>query len=133
MAEESRGTVVAALLRGLLLSVAVTLAGMLALASLVVWGNLGDKALEALNQALKLIAIAAGVFGAVRLGGRHGLAKGGCVGLMYIALGYGVCALFGELLVTPAMLALEMAMGLAIGALCGACAANLRPMRRKRA
>ena len=49
-----------------------------------------------------------------------------------IALGYGVCAIFNDLLVTPSMLALELLMGLGIGALCGAITANLRPLRRKR-
>ena len=55
------------------------------------------------------------------------------MGLMYIALGYGVCALFNALLITPSMLALELLMGLGAGALCGAITANLRPPRRKRA
>ena len=58
---------------------------------------------------------------------------GACVGLIYIALGYGVCAIFSDLLVTPSMLALELLMGLGVGALCGAITANLRPLRRRRA
>ncbi|MBQ8953750.1 MAG: hypothetical protein IJ048_06510, partial [Clostridia bacterium] len=62
--------------------------------------------------------------------GRRGLALGGCVGLVYIALGYGLTALTGTALVTPRMLVLEMAMGLALGALCGALTANL-PVRAK--
>ena len=61
MAEQSRRGVVAALLRGLAAAVGATLVGMLILAALVVWAALSDTALGALNQALKLIAIAAGV------------------------------------------------------------------------
>ena len=133
MAEQSRRGVIFALARGLAAAVGATLIGMLILASLVVWANLSDAALSALNQALKLLAIAVGVLCAVRIGGEHGLVKGGCVGLIYIALGYGVCALFNDLLITPAMLALELLMGLGVGALCGAITANLRPLRRKRA
>ena len=55
------------------------------------------------------------------------------MGLVYIAQGYGVSALFNDLLVTPSRLALELLMGLGVGALCGAITANLRPLRRKRA
>lgn len=131
MAQETRKGVLTALVRGLMAAIAVTLIGMLILASLVVWADLSDSALEMLNQGLKLLAVAAGVYAAVRRGGERGLAKGACVGLLYIALGYGACALLGEMLVTPGMLALEMAMGLAAGALCGALCANLRPPRRR--
>ena len=133
MAEQSRRGVVAALVRGLAAAIGVTLIGMLILAALVVWAALSDTALGALNQALKLLAMAVGVLCAVRPGGERGLVKGACVGLIYIALGYGVCALFNDLLITPAMLALELLMGLGVGALCGAITANLRPLRRKRA
>lgn len=133
MAEQSRRGVVAALLRGLAAAIGVTLIGMLILAALVVWAALSDTALGALNQALKLLAMAVGVLWAVRPGGERGLVKGGCVGLIYIALGYGVCALFNDLLITPAMLALELLMGLGVGALCGTITANLRPLHRKRA
>lgn len=131
MAQETRRSVLAALVRGLMAAIALTLIGMLILASLVVWANLSDDALETLNQVLKLLAVASGVYVTVRRGGCHGLAKGACVGLGYIALGYGACALMGEMLLTPGMLALEMAMGLAAGALCGALCANLRPPRRR--
>ena len=133
MAEQSRRGVIAALLRGLAAAIGATLVGMLILSALVVWAALSDTALGALNQALKLIAIAVGALCAVRPGGERGLVKGACVGLIYIALGYGVCAIFNDLLVTPSMLALELLMGLGIGALCGAITANLRPLRRKRA
>lgn len=133
MAEQSRQGVIAALLRGLAAAIGVTLIGMLILAALVVWAALSDTALGALNQTLKLIAIASGVLCAVRPGGERGLVKGACVGLIYIALGYGICAIFNDLLVTPSMLALELLMGLGVGALCGTITANLRPLRRKRA
>ena len=41
------------------------------------------------------------------------------MGLIYIALGYGLVALTGTALLTGPMLAMEMAMGLAVGALVG--------------
>ena len=126
MAESLRKDAVISVARGLGAAVGLTLAGMLALAALVVWAGLSDSALLALNQVLKLMSIGLGAVVAVGLGGRRGLAIGGCVGLLYIALGYGLVALTGTALVTPAMLAIEMAMGLAIGALVGIIAANAR-------
>ena len=117
-------------LRGLGAALALTLAGMLILAALVVWARLGDTALIALNQLLKLLAIGLGALCAVRPGGRRGLALGGCVGLAYIALGYGLVSLTGTALVTPKMLAIEMTLGLVIGGLFGALTANLPAGRR---
>jgi|GEM_PF-1480857 len=125
VADHVRKDATLSVLRGLATAVLLTLVGMLILAALVVWAALSDSALVALNQTLKLAAIAAGVVNAVRPGGRHGLALGGCVGLVYIALGYGLCALTGTALVTARMLVIEMAMGLVIGALCGVLVANL--------
>ena len=126
MAENIRREAALSALRGLAAAVAVTLAGMLILAALVVWARLSDGALTALNQLLKLASIAAGALCAVKPGGRRGLALGGCVGLVYIALGYGLVSLTGTALVTARMLAVEMAMGLTLGALCGVLAANMR-------
>ena len=118
--------------RGLGAAIGLTLVGMLILAALVVWARLGDRALIMLNQALKIAAIGLGALTAVSPGGRRGLALGGCVGLVYIALGYGLTGLSGLALVTARMLVIEMAMGLLLGALFGALAANL-PARSRAA
>ena len=129
MADNARREAALSALRGLGVAVGLTLAGMLALAALVVWTGLKDSALIALNQALKIVSIAAGTLCAVKPGGRRGLPLGGCVGLSYIALGYGLVALTGVAMITPKMLAMEMVMSLAFGALCGVVTANL-PARR---
>ena len=105
-------------------AVGVTLPGMALLALLVVFAHLSDGALTALNQALKLIAIFAGAYRAVGRGGTRGLALGGAVGLIYIALGYGICALWGGVIVSGGMLALEFLLGLALGGVSGALTAN---------
>lgn len=132
MAGNARGEAALSALRGLGVAVGLTLAGMLALAALVVWAGLSDSALIALNQALKIVSIAAGALFAVKPGGRRGLPLGGCVGLIYIALGYGLVALTGVAMITPKMLAMEMLMGLAFGALCGVVTANLPAKRAVR-
>ena len=125
MTQVLRKDAMRAVTRGLGAAIGLTLAGMLILAALVVWARLGDKALIMLNQALKIAAIGLGALVAVKPGGRRGLALGGCVGLVYIALGYGLTAMSGLALVTAQMLVIEMGMGLLLGALFGVLAANL--------
>ncbi len=132
MAQDMRRDAARAVLRGLAGAVALTLAGVVILAALVVWARLSDKALIMLNQALKIAAIGLGALLAVRPGGRRGLALGGCVGLIYIALGYALTGLSGLALVTARMLAIEMAMGLILGAMFGALTANLPARARAR-
>lgn len=122
--------------RGMMSAVLVTLPGMAAIALMVVYAHLSDGALTAMNQVLKVCAIFFGAYRAVGRGGTRGFALGGAVGLMYIALGYGACALWGgEMLLTGGMLALEFLMGLALGGVSGALTANLpaRGGRRRRA
>ena len=132
MAQDLRKDAARRLALGLGTAIGLTLAGMLVLSALVVWARLGDKALIMLNQALKIASIGLGALVAVTPGGRRGLALGGCVGLVYIALGYGLTGLSGLALVTARMLAIEMGMGLLLGALFGALAANL-PARSRAA
>lgn len=124
----------ASIVKGLLSAVALTIAGMAALALLVVYAQLSDGALTALNQILKLAAIFAGAWIAVGPGGEKGLAKGAVIGLVYIALGYGICALPDGAAADGAMLALEFAMGLLLGGVSGALIANLpaRGARRRK-
>ena len=131
MQKELRSGACRAMLKGLLAAVGITLPGMALLAFLVVYANLSDGTLTALNQALKLAAIFFGAYQAVGRGGTRGLALGGAVGLMYIAMGYGICALWEEPMVTGGMLALEFLAGLALGGVSGALTANLPAGREK--
>ena len=136
MQKETRGGTCLLLGKGLLAAVCVTLPGMAVIALLAVYANLSDGALTALNQLLKLIAIFTGAYRAVGRGGTRGFALGGAVGLLYIALGYGICALWDDPVVTGGMLALEFLLGLALGAVSGALVANLPAgsgRKRKRA
>ena len=93
MANEGRGGACISLGRGMLASLCVTAAGMVLLSLLVVYAGIGDGALLSLNQVLKLAAIFTGTWIAVGRGGTRGFVLGAVLGLGYIALGYGVCAL----------------------------------------
>ncbi|NLG24623.1 MAG: TIGR04086 family membrane protein [Clostridiales bacterium] len=107
-----------------------TLACMLALAAVVVFANLPDGVLMAVNQVVKVASIFLGVRSAVGAGGRRGFAMGTAVGLIYMALGYGLYCLLDGGLSTAQALAGEFGMGAAVGAVSGAIVANLKPSRR---
>ena len=76
------------ILRGVLAAAAATLLGMLLLAAAVIYLEVSDGALMALNQALKLLCVALGARFAVGVGGERGFFTGAAVGLLYMALGY---------------------------------------------
>ena len=110
-----------ALTRGLLAAVAATLAGMLLLAAAVIYLDVTDGALAALNQLLKLFSVVLGARLAVGVGGERGFVTGAAVGLLYMALGYVVYWRLGG----------EMLVGCLTGAAAGAVCANLRPRARR--
>lgn len=130
MEQSGRRETLLSLLRGLASAVLLTLAGMAAMVLLVVYGQLGDGLLSALNQALKLGAVFLGAWRAVGPGGSRGFAKGAVIGLSYIALGYGACALWGGMTVSGGLLAAEFLAGALLGGVSGALIANL-PARGK--
>ena len=77
-----------AILRGFLTAAAATLLGMLLLAAAVIYLEVSDGALTALNQLLKLLCVALGARFAVGVGGERGFFTGAAVGLLYMAVGY---------------------------------------------
>ena len=120
-----------ALTRGLLAAVAATLAGMLLLAAAVIYLDVTDGALAALNQLLKLLSVVLGARLAVGVGGERGFVTGAAVGLLYMALGYVLYWRLGGALFSAAAMRLEMLAGFAVGAAAGAVCANLRPRARR--
>ena len=120
-----------AILRGFLTAAAATLLGMLLLAAAVIYLEVSDGALAALNQLLKLLCVALGARFAVGVGGERGFFTGAAVGLLYMALGYVVYWRLGGALFSAAAMLLEMLAGFAVGAAAGAVCANLRPRSRR--
>ena len=135
MSGEHRGERCISLLRGLVNAIAVTLVGMAVLALLVVYARLSDNALLSVNQLLKLAAIFVGTWTAVGRGGTNGFVTGVIVGVIYVALGYGLCAVRESADMNGMMLTVEFLMGALLGGVSGALTANLpakSPRSRKR-
>ena len=129
--KSARTQALGAILRGILAAAAATLAGMLALAAAVIWLDVSDGVLTALNQALKLLSVALGARLAVGVGGERGFVTGAAVGLLYMALGYVVYWRLGGALFSAAAMLLEMLVGCLVGAAAGAVCANLHPRARR--
>ena len=128
----ARAKAMLAMLRGVLAAAAATLLGMLLLAAAVIYLEVSDGALTALNQALKLLCVALGARFAVGVGGERGFFTGAAVGLLYMVIGYVLYWQLGGALFSASAMLLEMLVGGAIGAAVGAVCANLRPRARRR-
>ena len=113
------------ILRGLIVAVAVSAAGILLFALLMQWFKPSDSVIRVFNQILKLASIVAGVIAAVKRGGEKGLIRGAAVGLIYMALGVSLYALLtGQNLPFTSYLG-DLGMGLAGGGLTGMILSNL--------
>ena len=118
-----------ALIRGLLAAIAVTLAGMLLLATLIVFVGMSDSLIRILNQVLKAAAVIVGALAGIGLGGDRGLLTGAGIGALYAILGYVLYSLLGENPFHLAELLGELLVSVAAGAASGVLFANLRPAR----
>lgn len=122
---KARGGIWPRIIKGLVVSVVVTLAGVLVFALLMQWLKPSDEVVRVFNQVLKLLAIVAGVWACVGKGGEKGLLRGAAVGLLYMAAGVAVYALLsGQQLPATAYLA-DLGMGVAGGGITGMILSNL--------
>ena len=128
---KTRKSTLLALLRGLLIAVALTLACMLIMAAALVYLQMSDRLLTVLNQIVKLLAIALGTCAAVPRGGSRGLLTGVEIALLYMALGYAMYVLLGGGSFAVGNMLGEMLLGSAVGAVTGAVRANLSPRRSR--
>ena len=128
----NRVSVILSILKGLLVAIAITLLGMLLFAALTVFASVPDNLLTVLNQLLKIAAIGLGVRAAVGRGGARGFVTGAVLALIYMILGYAMyVVLDGGVHSVTTMLG-EMLLGAAIGGVCGAILANMKPKRKRR-
>ena len=108
-----------AVLRGVLVAAAVTVLGVVLFALLLNWWDASDRAITAINQVVKFVAILAGVTSALRAGEKGSAMRGACVGVLYMALGIACyCLLMGQSPKLTGYLA-DLGMGLAAGGLFG--------------
>ena len=113
------GGALSAVLRGVLVAAAVTVLGVVLFALLLNWWDVSDRAITAINQVVKFVAILAGVTSALRAGEKGSAMRGACVGVLYMALGIACyCLLMGQSPKLTGYLA-DLGMGIAAGGLFG--------------
>ena len=116
---------VAAITKGLLCAVAVTLGCMGIIVALVVFSGLPDNWLRGLNQSTKLLAMVSGVFITVKSKVRSGFAAGMALCIIYMALGFGMYMALGGGAFDVSVMLGEILLGAAVGGLAGALFSNL--------
>lgn len=109
----------ARIVRGVIASVLATVLLVLAFAILIAIFNFSDNTIRAVNQVIKLLSIAVGVFAAVGRGGENGLLRGALVGLCYMFFGVIVYALLSGQRLTVYACLLDSLLGFAAGGLMG--------------
>ncbi len=106
---------VLAVIKGVLIGASITVICVAVFALALSWWDASDRAVTAINQVVKFVAILAAVATAIQHGG--GALRGCMTGLLYMALGVTVCAmLMGQSPQATAYLA-DLGMGLAAGGL----------------
>lgn len=121
----ARGHAELSLLKGLGASALVTLAGVVVFALLMQWIKPTEGLVRVVNQVLKLLSIAVGVWVAVGPGGRGGLLRGAAVGLGYMLIGVALYALLSRQGASPASYLADLGMGVAGGGIVGMIVSNI--------
>ena len=110
------------LLKGVTLTILVTLSCILIFALIVKWAMPSQSVIKGINQFLKIFSIFIGVFFSIR--GRLGFLKGGLVGLFSTVLTFVLFALVGGEKVSVGAFFIDCVFGLIVGAVCGVIAVN---------
>ena len=105
--------------RGVLVSVAFTLAAVAVFAVLIGFTAIGDGVIRIVNQLIKLGAIFLGVRSAVEKGDANAIRKGVLVGLIYMGVGVLLYAVLSSQKLTLLGYAIDLLMGVAAGGLSG--------------
>lgn len=113
------------ILKGLGVSILVTVAGVAVFALLMQWLRPAESMVRIVNQVLKLVSIGAGVYVAVGRGCEGGLIKGALVGLLYMAIGVGMYALLSGQGASASAYLADLGMGVAGGGIIGMILSNI--------
>ena len=115
-----------ALWRGLLLSIAVTVAAVILFAVIIGLMDVNDGVIRIVNQLIKAGAIFMGVRAIVPRGDESGIRRGALLGLLYMGIGVLVYALLTRQQITVWGYVIDVLMGIAAGGLSGMLLGSLR-------
>ena len=122
--ENSYGNVFFAIIKGVLLSVALSFAFAVVFAAVLRVTALSDTVIYPVNQTLKALSVAIGALAVVR--GEKGWLKGGAIGLLTTALSYLAFSAIGGDFSLSWLIFVELLIAFSVGALGGIVAVNFR-------
>ena len=124
MQNETTGNVFFQILKGAAISLAISLFGVIILASVLLYVCATDSVIYIVNQCIKVVALAAGVLLFVR--GEKGFLQGMAIAALFTALSYLAFSAIGGNFALSWLIFAELALALLVGGLCGGIAVNLR-------
>jgi len=104
-----------AVIKGVLIGASITVICVAVFALVLSWWDASDRAVTAINQVVKFVAILAAVATSIQHGG--GALRGCVTGFLYMALGVTVCGMLMGHMPAPAAYLADLGMGLAAGGL----------------
>lgn len=119
-------SVVITILKGSLVSVAISLAGILFFAFIIKLFGLSDGWIKPVNQIIKGVSILIGVFFAIKKDREKGLVKGLVIGLVYTTIAFVVFSILNGGFNISTSLLTDVLFGGIMGAICGIVAVNLK-------
>ena len=119
----------ASLWRGVLLSIAATLAAVVLFSVAIGLWDIPDGVIRIINQVIKVGAIFLGVQAAVPRGDEGGIRRGAVIGLVYMGVGVLLYALLSQQKITWLDYAIDVLMGVAAGGLSGMVLGSMKPRR----
>ena len=119
-------TMLMSVLKGTLISIAISLVGILFFAFIIKLFGLGDGWIKPVNQIIKATSIMAGVFMSLKKDKNNGLLKGLIIGLTYTLLAFVVFSILNGSLNIDKSLLTDVLFGGITGAICGVIAVNAK-------
>ena len=122
--QNETGSVFFHIIKGVGLALAISLLGVVILASVQTVFPMQSGVIYTVNQVLKLVALGVGTLAFVR--GEKGFLQGIAIGLLFTALSYLAFSALGGSFALSWLILLELLLAVVVGGLCGGVAVNLR-------
>ena len=124
--EKSEPSLWVSVFKGALISLAVSLVGILIFAFFIKYIAVPTSAIKPINQVIKGVSLLVGTFIALKRINKMGLISGLLIGLVYTFLAFIVFSILDGHFEFTKVLANDLLFGGIIGAICGVIAVNLR-------
>lgn len=126
LVKDTKKSLWAQVLKGVLISVSFTLVAILLFALVIKYVGITENLISPINQVIKVVSIFFGTYFALKKDCSKGLVKGLFIGVLYTALAYILFAALSRSLNVNLTLLNDILFGMIIGAICGVIVVNLK-------